>query len=298
VKPRASWKGVLKIGELRCPVGLHAAASTAERLVLHTVNRATGNRVQRRFIDSESGEPVEADDQVKGFEDPSGGYVVLEPDEIRAALPESDKTLSTVAFLRRQDIDDVYFDRPYYLLPDGPAAGEAYGLVRDGLAGLKVAALARAFLFRRVRTLLVYATDDGLAVMTLNFDHEIRPAAEAFDSLRAIEIKGEMLDLAAHIIATKRGTFDPAAFDDRYEAALTDLVKAKLEGRPIKPAAPREPEKTVDLLDALRRSVEGRAARPTTKPAKARKGARRAAPSKPADPKADAAPLVRRRKES
>jgi DNA end-binding protein Ku len=107
----------LKVAEVTCPVALYTAASTSDRMAFHTLNRATGHRVHRRFIDSETGKPVDKDDQVKGYELGSGDYVALEPEEVAGAIPDSDKTLSVSSFINCGDIDDVYFDKPYYLGP-------------------------------------------------------------------------------------------------------------------------------------------------------------------------------------
>ena len=253
--PRANWKGFLKIAEVTCPVALYTAASTAERIAFHTINRATGNRVRRQFVDSETGKPVEKEDQVKGYEIGSGDYVVLEPEEVAAAVPNSDKTLSVEAFIGRDDIDDVYFDKPYYLSPTDRHAEETFVLIRDGLKAKKVAALARTVLFRRVRTLLIQAHGAGLVATTLNFDYEVRSAEDAFHDVPDMTIKGEMLELAEHIINTKKGKFDPSTFKDRYEAALADLVKAKLEGRKIEIRKEPKRDKVIDLMAALRESA-------------------------------------------
>jgi DNA end-binding protein Ku len=274
---RANWKGFLKIGEFSCPVALYTAASTSERIAFHTINRATGHRVHRAFVDSDTGKPVEKDDQVKGYEVSSGDYVMLEPDEVAEAIPESDKTLSVSAFIGCSDVDDVYFDKPYYLAPPDKHAEEAFGLIREGMRRKKVAAIAQAVLFRRVRTLLIRAYDEGLVATTLNFDYEVRSADKAFDDVPDLKIKGEMLELAEHIINTKKGKFDPTKFDDRYETALAELVKAKLEGKKI--AVPKQPkrEKVVDLMDALRQSAGVGGTKPSTrKPPAKSKPARRA----------------------
>jgi DNA end-binding protein Ku len=282
--PRANWKGFLKLGELSCPVALYTAASQSERIAFHTINRATGHRVRRQFVDRETGTPVEHDDQVKGYETGQGEYVVIEPDEIAAAIPDSDKTLAIEALIACRDIDDVYFDRPYYLAPSDPVAFQAFNLIREGMRKQKVAALARTVLFRRVRTVLIRAHGNGLIATTLNFDYEVRAADEAFDELPKRKIEGEMLDLAKHIIATKQGKFDPAKFDDRYESALADLVKAKLEGKPLPKLKTVEPTPSGDLLEALRRSAgapggktkakrAGPAARSDSKKAKTAKAA-------------------------
>lgn len=280
--PRANWKGFLKIAEVTCPVALYTAASTSDRVAFHTLNRATGNRVQRRFIDTETGKVVDRDDQVKGYEISDGEHVILEPEEISAAVPKSDKTLEVEAFIGCGDIDDVYFDKPYYLAPSDKPGEEAFRLIRDGMRAKKVAALAQTVLFRRVRTVLIRAHGAGLIANTLNFEYEVRSAADAFSDIPKLKLKGEMLDLARHIIDTKMGEFDPKSFEDRYDDALAELVKAKMEGR--KPKAPKQPkrENVVDLMAALRESAGAKA--PAKKPP-----AKKAAPKKePAKPRREA----------
>jgi len=255
MSPRAQWKGYLQFGLVTCPVALYTATSTSERVSFHTINRATGNRVRREFIDSGTGKPVGREDQVKGYEVGKDDYVIFEPDEVAAAVPGSDKTLHLQAFVAYGDIDDVYFDKPYYLAPSDRGGEEAFVLIRDGMRKKKAAAIARTVLFRRLRTLLIRPYDQGLIATTLNFDYEVRSADKAFEDVPDIKIKGEMLDLAKHIIATKSGTFDAQSFDDRYEAALTELIKAKIEGRKITVRKERKPEKVVDLMEALRQSA-------------------------------------------
>jgi DNA end-binding protein Ku len=255
VAARANWKGFIKLGELACSVGLYTAVSSSERISFNTVNRKTGNRVQREFVDSETGDIVEREDQVKGYETENGAYVVLEPEEVAAAIPESDKTLSIEAFIPCDEIDDVYFDKPYYLVPDKQGA-EAFFLIRDGMKKAGVAALARTVLFRRLRTVLLRPQGRGLVASTLNFDYEVRSSEEAFDDVPDLKIKGEMLDLAKHIIGTKAGAFDPKSFDDRYETAVTELVKAKIEGRKIPKKKAAKPKAPKDLLQALRESAD------------------------------------------
>ncbi len=266
--PKANWKGYLKVGELTCPVALYTAASTSDRIAFHTLNRATGHRVHRQFIDSDTGKPVEKEDQVKGYEVGDHDYIVLEPEEVAAAVPESDKTLSVEAFIAIDDLDDVYFDKPYYLAPSDKNGEEAFALIREGLKARKVAALAKTVIFRRVRTLLIRAENRGLLATTLNFDYEVRSAKDAFSDIPEMKIKGEMLDLAKHIIETKKGSFDPSKYDDRYEAALAELVKAKLEGKTIPARKPVKSDKVVDLMEALRESAKvlgGKKAEPPKK---------------------------------
>jgi len=276
VAPRANWKGFLKVGELVCPVALYTAASTSDRIAFHMLNRKTGHRLHREFIDSETGKTVEREDQVKGYEVGDGDYIALDPEEIAAALPESDKTLEIEAFIACDDIDDLYFDKPYYLTPSDRHGDQAFALIREGMKKSNVAALAETVLFRRMRTVLIRPEGQGLVATTLNYDYEVRSAEAAFSDVPDVKLKGEMLELAEHIINTKKGRFDPKGFDDRYDAALAEVVKAKIEGRKIKPVKPKAEGKVIDLMEALRQSAgksEKPAKRKTKKPAAARKSA-------------------------
>lgn len=254
VAPRANWKGFIKFGEVACPVALYTAASSSERIAFNTLNRKTGNRVKREFIDSVSGDRVERDDQVKGYEVENGQYIMLEPDEVASAVPHSDKTLMIDAFIPCKEIDGVYFDKPYYLAPDKMGT-DAFLLLRDGMKKAKVAAIARTVLFRRMRTVLIRPHGKGLIATTLNFDYEVRSSTKAFEDLPDLKIDGEMLALAEHIIGTKKGSFDASTFDDRYEAALAELVKAKSEGRSLPKKKAPVASKPSDLLQALRESA-------------------------------------------
>ena len=255
--PRANWKGYLKVGELSCPVALYTAASTSDRVSFHIINRETGNRVHRQMVDADTGRPVESEDIVKGYEVSSGQYVFLEPDEVKAAVPESDKTLELETFIPCNGVDTIFIDRPYYLAPADKPSAEVFELIRKGLKEKNVVALARTVLFRRLRTLLIRPSEKGLIANTLNYDYEVRSAKEIFSDIKSFKIEGEMLDLAEHIINTKRGEFDPSGFDDRYEAALAELIKAKIEGRKLRKQPKPEPKKVSSLLDALRQSAGG-----------------------------------------
>ncbi|TBA09129.1 non-homologous end joining protein Ku [Rhizobium ruizarguesonis] len=251
---RAQWKGFLKFGEVSCGVALYTAASTSERITFNTINKATGNRVNRIFIDSETEDPVPKEAQTKGFEIENGQYIVIDPEEISAAIPESKKTLEIEAFIPCFDVDDIYFDKPYYLTPD-KMGGDAFAALRDAMKKSMVAAIARTALFRRMRTVLIRPHGKGLIASTLNYDYEVRSSEKAFEEMPKLKIQGEMLDLAKHIISTKKGEFDPATFDDRYEAALADLVKAKLEGKSLPKPKKVQVSKPNDLLAALRESA-------------------------------------------
>ncbi|MBB3919035.1 Ku protein [Rhizobium fabae] len=253
---RASWKGHLRVGDLACAVGLYTAVSSSDRLSFNIINRRTGHRVERQFVDSETGKPVERDDQVKGYQLENGEYIVIEGDEIAEIMPESDKLLNIKAFIAYDDIDKLYFDRPYYLAPVDAHDEEALSLIARGMRDGKVAALAEAVLFRRNRTLLIRPHDDCIVATMLNFDYEVRSADTVFKDIPDIKFDKEMLELAGHIIGTKHGSFEPSEYKDRYEAALVELVKAKIEGRALPKKKPLQERKVVDLMEALRQSAK------------------------------------------
>ena len=262
---RAIWTGVIKIAEIVCPVKMYTAATTSERISLHLVSRKTGHRLHRVYVDEKTDKPVESEDQVKGYETHEGKYVVLEPDEIKAAVPNSDKVLAVDNFVACGRIDLTYFDRPYYLLPATDATEDSFVLIREALRQKKAAAIAHTVLFRRLRPVLIRAHRKGLIATTLNFDYEVRSSQDAFGDIAQRKIDPEMLELAQHILGTKAGKFEPEKFDDRYEEALAELVKAKIDGRKIIPLRQPEPTKPNDLLEALRLSAAGKERAPAKK---------------------------------
>ena len=252
---RAIWKGVIKIAEIVCPVSMYTAASQSERIALHMVNRSSGHRLKRLYVDEKTNKPVDFENQVKGYETSDGKYVVLEPEDIAAAVPNSDKALTVDRFIACNKIEPTYFDKPYYLLPSSDIGNETFVLIREALRNQKAAAIAHAVLFRRLRPVLIRAHHKGLIATTLNFDYEVRSASDAFKEITKRKIDPEMLELAKHILKTKSGKFDPSKFDDRYEKALTEMVQAKINGKKIAPLRPPKITKTNDLLEALRLSA-------------------------------------------
>ncbi len=274
---RAIWKGYLSIGDVGCAVALYSAIDAQERTSFHIINRHTGNRVRRQYVDEDTGKPVETGDLVKGYDQADGQTVILEADEIRDAVPDSDKRLEMSTFLPCSEIDTLYLERPYFLAPADAQSVEAYDLIRDSMEATNVAAIAQTVLFRRVRSVLIRPEGRGMIATTLNYDYEVRDPAETFGDIPKVKIDPEMLDLARHIIDTKMGRFEPAAFEDRYEEALAELVRAKIAGRRPKKLPKRKAENVTSLLDALRRSAgEGSEAKKQpaknskTKPAAAR----------------------------
>ena len=258
--PRAQWKGFIKLALLSCTVALYTATSQSERISLHMLNRKTGNRLRRDFVDDATGKPVAKEEQVKGFEVDSGDYVTVTQEEIDAAIPHSTKTISLESFVHADDVDNVYIDSPYYLAPVSAADAEVFQLIQDAMQAEKVVGLARTVLFRRDRVLLLQPEGKGMIASTLHYDYEVRSAEEAFAEIPKARTKGEMLKLAEHIIETKKGKMTFGDFEDRYESALADLIKAKQQGKKIPLSAKPKAGNVINLLDALRESAGKKAA--------------------------------------
>jgi DNA end-binding protein Ku len=254
--PRFSWKGYLKLSLVSCAVGLYpAAATTSRRVSFHVLNRGTGNRVKRQFVDAETGDAVEPEAQVKGYEISKGEHVLVENEELAAIAIESSHTIDIDSFAPRADVDERYFDRPYYVAPADRVAQEAFAVIREAMRIKGVVGIARITLQKRERILMLEPYGKGLLARTLHYAYQVRDAGAAFEEIADLELQQEMLDLAAHIIETKAAKFDVSRYDDRYENALIDLVKAKQGGREIESAKAPQPTNVINLMDALRRSV-------------------------------------------
>lgn len=254
---RASWRGQIKFDDFTCEVGLYSAITSTEKISFNIVNRKTGNRVERQYVDSDSGEPVEKEDQVRGFELDNGDYIIVEGDEIAQIMPDSNKVISIQKFIAIDEIDKLYFDRPYFLTASDEDGEDALSLLAQAMQRQKVVAVGEAVLFRRNRNLIIRPHGKALIATTLNFDYEVRSQTATFKSVPDQDFDEEMLELAGHIIKKRAGKFDPSAYPDRYNDALAELVKAKIEGRAIKKPVEEKRDNVVDLKEALRRSAAG-----------------------------------------
>jgi DNA end-binding protein Ku len=255
--PRPNWKGYLKLSLVSCPVALYPATTTSERVSFRTLNRDTGNRVRRQFVDEQTGEPVETENQAKGYEVGKGEYILIEDEELKSVQIESNHTIDIERFVPRADIDEIYLDTPYYLAPTDRVGEEAFAVIRDAMRSEKMVGLARVVLFRRERLMMLEPRDKGIVATSLHYANEVHAANAYFEEIPDLTLPKEMLELAKHIIEKMRGEFQPDGFEDRYEKAVIELIRSKQKGMPIKPQPTHRQTNVVNLLDALRRSVEG-----------------------------------------
>ena len=252
---RANWKGYLKLSLVSCAVALYPATSTSSRVRFNTLNRATGNRVKQQYIDPATGETVDAEDRVKGYEVGKNAYVFIEDEELDAIKIESTHTIDIESFVPVEQVDKRYLEAPYYIAPDDKVAQEAFAVIRDAMKEKGKAGIARVVISRRERMVLLEPLGKGIMATMLRYPYEVRSEQPYFEDIPELNIPKEMRDLAGHIIETKSADFEPAKFEDRYENAMIELVKSKETGRPVAaPEAPR-PSNVVNLMDALRKSI-------------------------------------------
>ena len=255
--PRPNWKGYLKLSLVSCPVALYPATTTSERVSFRTLSRDTGNRVRRQFVDEQTGDAVESDGQIKGYEVAKGEFIQIEDDEIKAVQLESNHTIDIERFVPRDEIDELYLDSPYYLAPTDRVGEEAFAVIRDAMRAEGMVGLARVVLFRRERILMLEPRDKGIVATSLRYANEVHAATAYFDEIPDAELPKQMMDLAKHIIEKMTGKFDPDQFEDRYESALIELIRSKQKGMPFKPQPTHRQANVINLMDALKRSVEG-----------------------------------------
>jgi DNA end-binding protein Ku len=254
--PRSSWKGYLKLSLVSCAVALYNASSASERVSFNTLNRKTGNRLKQNMVDSVTGEPVDTADRVKGYQVAKGQYVMVEDTDLEALKIESTRTIEIETFVPAAEIDDIYLDSPYYLAPDDKVAEEAFAVIREAMTKKKMAGIGRIVLNRRERMLMLQPRDKGMLATTLRFPYEVRQDAEYFEGITDVKLPAAMLDIAQEIIGRMSGHFEPDTFSDRYEEAVTAMLRAKQAGQVFSVPEQAAPANVVNIMDALKKSLE------------------------------------------
>ena len=236
--------------------------------------------MKQQNVDSETGDVVAREDTARGHEVAKGQYLIVEDQEIDAVQIESTRTIEIDQFVPRSEIDDRYIDSPYYIAPDGKVGQDAFAVIRDTIAKMNMVAVGRVVLTRREHIIALEARGRGLLGLTLRYPYEVRDEQAYFEDIPELKLSKEMLDLAAHIVQTKSGHFDPAQFDDRYENALIDLFKKKEAGEKIEPAKEGPAPQVVNLMDALRASIDAEKKKAPAPSTQARRPAKKRASQK------------------
>jgi len=264
--PRPNWKGFLKLSLVSCSVALYPATTTSQRIRFNIINRETGNRIRNEVVDAETGDPVPQEDRVKGYQFEKGQYVLVEEDELDNVALESTHTIDIEQFVPVSQVDRIYLDESFYLVPQDDVAQEAFAVIREAMRKEDLVGLARVVIYRREHLLLLAPRGKGIMATALRYSAEVRDEKNYFDEIPNIKVPADMLKLAVHILESKKGKFDPDRFEDRYESALQKLIDAKRAGKKPPTIAEPKPSNVINLMDALRRSAKAE-----REPASARK---------------------------
>ncbi|MGB7561397.1 MAG: Ku protein, partial [Candidatus Acidiferrales bacterium] len=261
-------------------IALYPAASSSERIAFRQINKKTGNRLRQQLVDDVTREPVESEDKGRGYEIAKNTYLPIDDEELEALKIDSSQTIEIDRFVPRSQIDERYFESPYYIAPDDKVAQEAFAVIREAMRDKKMVALARVVLAKREHVIMLQPWDKGLMGTTLRYPYEIRDEKSIFDEIPDVKVPAEMLKLADHIVESKKGEFDPSQFVDHYEEAVVEMIRRKRAGLPAEPqkVSPTAPN-VVSLMDALRRSLaDEKGAKPPGAPKSApKKGRKRVA---------------------
>ena len=254
---RPVWQGNLRLSLVSCPVALFNATSRASDISFHLLNPETNNRIRMVPTDPETG-PVERADLVKGYEISKNHYVVLENKDLEAVRLETTHTIEIERFVADKEIDRLFWNDPYYLVPsDEP---EAYIVIREALKEAGRIALGRVVMHTRERIVALEPRDKGIIAYTLRMHDEVVAPQKAFADIPSTKPDKRMIEIARKIIEQQEGDFEPEKFKDRYEEALRELIRRKEKGEKLVTAEPVEESNVIDLMEALQKSLKGKGA--------------------------------------
>ena len=274
---RPTWQGHLKLSLVTCPVALYTATSASSNVSFHLINPETNNRIRMVTTDPETG-PVERSSLVKGYEVSKGEYVLFDDEDFEKVRLESTRTISIDKFVDETEIDRLYWDDPFYVVPDKGVGTEAFAVIREAMKNAGKIAIGCLVLRGKERQLALEVHSKGLVAYTLRAHDEVRQPEEFFDDIPAVKADKDMVEIATRLIAQKEADFDPSEFKDRYDDALRDMIEAKKKGQGVVEAPEPEDTNVIDLMEALRASLKGSASSARRAPAK--KAAEKKAPAK------------------
>lgn len=280
---RTFWKGHLRLALVTIPIRLVSATSSDEKVTFNQVDRKTKQRIRYKKTAGEGGREVSSADIVQGFEVEPGNYVLFEPDELDALKLSTRHTVELTQFVDADSIDPMYFDKPYYIVPDGEVAEEGYCVIRDALRKANKYGIGQIAMRGRENLVALKPLGNGLMLETLRYDSEIRDADDVFSGIGVQQFRPGLIEMAEQLIEERSTEFDPSAYSDHYADAVRDLVKTKLEGGEAVPVGGGEEAPTggtvIDFMEALKRSVEKKPGKE-----KAKTAPKRAAASSKRDP--------------
>ena len=254
---RSFWKGYLKLSLVTCPVAMTPATTDSDKVRFHTLNRATGHRVEARYVDAGTGEAVDEDEEVKGYQSGADQYVMLEDDELESVNLESTRTIDIEMFVPADSIGWIWYDKPHYLTPDDAVGEEAFSVIRDAMAATETVGIARLVLYRRERAVMLAPRDKGILLWTLRYGDEVRDPQDYFGDIKTGPVEPKLLSLVTALIGQRSKPWRDDMVHDPVQDNLLKLIAAKKKGRrPAKQKRAPEPvSNVVNIMDVLRKSI-------------------------------------------
>lgn len=257
---RSFWKGYLKLSLVTCPVSMVPATTDREKVRFHTVSRKTGHRVQSRYVDAETGKPVDDDDEAKGYQVAEDRFIILEQEELDAVALESTRTIDIDMFVPCDSISWIWRDKPHYLLPDDKVGEEAFSVIRDAMAATKMVGISRLVLYRRERAVLLQPRDKGIVLWTLRYGDEVRDSKPYFEGIEESKPDPKLMRLVKALIDERTKPWDPEMVKDPVQDKLKEIIASKKKKKPARARKAAElpeptPSNVVSIMDALRKSV-------------------------------------------
>ena len=251
---RPYWSGNIRLSLVSLPVKIYAALNRSKQIALHEIYKPTGERVHNQLMAGD--EEIDRDDIVKGYEIEKGEYVLLDPDEIKGLKIPSSKTLDIVEFVNADAIDELYFEAPYFVVPEDRQE-DTFAVIRDALRETGKVGIGQLAIGGRERLCSLKPCGSGILLETLRYEDEVRESDPYFADAARARVTDEELDLAKELIKRKSTKFDAGKFHDHYREALKELIDAKAEHREPRPVETERPAaKVVNLMDALRESLK------------------------------------------
>jgi len=258
---RPFWSGHIQISLVSFGIEMFPATEAKGEIHFHQLSRKTGERIRHQNVSTDEN-PVDKDDIVKGYEYTKGEYVIIEPEDIDNLRIPSRNILDITQFVSPDELDPMFYEKPYYLVPENPSQAEAFAVVRKALQSTNKVGLGKIAFGGREHLMGIAAPSDesqlGLMGYILRYPDELRDSTEYFSSIKSVKIEADQLSLAQELIKRKTSKFDPTRYTDEYETALRAMVEAKIHHTaPEAEAAAQKSPKVVNLMDALRKSVSG-----------------------------------------
>lgn len=262
--PRSYWKGYLKLSLVTCPVSMMPATSESEKVRFHTLNRKTNHRIVSKYVDSVTGKDVDEDDEAKGYERGENDFLVIEDEELKSVALESVRTIDIERFVPRDSIEWIWLEKPHYLSPSDEVGHEAFSVIRDAMVAEKVVGISRLVIGRRERAVMLEPCGRGIVVWTLRYGDEVRKEEAYFEDIDE-KADPEMLPLIVKLIEQQRKPWKPDMVRDPVQEKLLEIIEKKRKAtKPVKAAKPKggaEPAERgniIDLMSALKQSLEGK----------------------------------------